>query len=152
MGKTYTNYDLSKDKEDSGLDVEVDVLDPLLDIEARAELIDPRLVSVPDDFVLVASRVEVAILCDVIEVTDGMEATSLVTGFEVFHSEVLRYFRSRTVNDDEINFSHIYFILYMIEHKRNSQWVSIQPLFLLFERCIFLIKPFFLSGLVFYLQ
>ena len=143
MGKTYTNYDLSKDKEDSGLDVEVDVLDPLLDIEARAELIDPRLVSVPDDFVLVASRVEVAILCDVIVVTDGMEATSLVTGFEVFHSEVLRYFRSRTVNDDEINFSHIYFILYMIEHKRNSQWVRIQPLFLLFERCIFLIKPFF---------
>ena len=75
------------------------------------------------DFFLGTARVEVAILRDVIVVTDGAEATSLVAGFESLYREVLRNLGGRTVNDDEIDLSHVYFILYMIEHRRHSQWL-----------------------------
>lgn len=49
LGKTQINYDFPKKHEESCLDVEVDVLEPLLDIEAGAGLLDPGEVSVADN-------------------------------------------------------------------------------------------------------
>ena len=73
---------------------------------ANADAVGIVMSGMGADFVLGTARVEVAILRDVIVVTDGTEATSLVAGFEVFYREVLRNLGGRTVNDDEIDLSH----------------------------------------------
>ena len=90
---------------------------------ADADAVEVVMLGMGADFFLGTAGVEVAVLGDVIVVTDGAEATSLVAGFECLYWEVLRYLGSRTVNDNQVNFSHIFFILYMIEHRRHSQWL-----------------------------
>ena len=88
---------------------------------ADADAVEVVMLGMGADFFLGTTGVEVAVLGDVIVVTDGAEATSLVAGFECLYWEVLRYLGSRTVNDNQVNFSHIFFILYMIEHRRHAQ-------------------------------
>ena len=73
---------------------------------ADADAVEVVMLGMGTDFFLGTAGVEVAVLGDVIVVTDGAEATGLVAGFECLHREVLRYLGGRTVNDDQINFSH----------------------------------------------
>ena len=73
---------------------------------ADADAVEVVMLGMGADFFLGTAGVEVAVLGDVIVVTDGAEATGLVAGFECLHREVLRYLGSRTMDDNQINFSH----------------------------------------------
>lgn len=57
------------------------------------------------DFRLRTAGVDDAILRDVVVVTDGFEATCLVTGFEGFHREVLVYASGTAMYHNQIDFS-----------------------------------------------
>lgn len=46
------------------------------------------------------ARIDGSILGDVIVIADGLEATSLVTGFKVFYREVAAGSGGRAMNDD----------------------------------------------------
>ena len=142
------------------LDMEVDVFQPFLYIEARTGFLDPGEVSVTQDFgigivgaetlqelyqglllggstrvgrlavgiqtalvanadavgvvtlgmcsnhLLGATRIDGAVLGDVVVVTDRAETLRLVAGFERFYREVAVYSSGRAMDDDKIDFSH----------------------------------------------
>ena len=46
------------------------------------------------------ARIDLAILRDVVVIADGLEATSLVTGFKVFHREIAVGSGGRAMNND----------------------------------------------------
>ena len=52
------------------------------------------------DHLLGTARVDFAILGDVVVITDGLETSSLVTGFEVFDCEISVGSGRRAVNND----------------------------------------------------
>ena len=49
---------------------------------------------------------ELAILCDVIVVADGLKTAAFVAGLEFFDGEVLRDFRCGAMNNNQVNSSH----------------------------------------------
>ena len=52
------------------------------------------------DLLLGTAWVDFAVLGDVVVVADGLEATSLVTGFKVFDREIAVDLSGRAMNDD----------------------------------------------------
>ena len=52
------------------------------------------------DHLLGTAWVDFSILGDVVVVTDGLEATSLVTGFKVFYREIAVNSGGRAMNND----------------------------------------------------
>ena len=153
------------------LDVEIDVLEPLLHVEARAGLLDPWQVSVAYDLgigivdgqvlqkayqgsllgwgagvgriavlvqaaliadadavgivmlgmgahlILWAAWIDDAILRDVEVIADALETTSFVACLQGLYGEVLRYFCGRTVDDDQIDFTHGFLMNYGVRRE-----------------------------------
>ena len=52
------------------------------------------------DHLLGTARVDFAILSDVVVITSGLEASSLMTGFEIFYREISVGSGRRAVNND----------------------------------------------------
>ena len=163
--------------------MEVDRLQPILNIETRTGLLDPGEVSVTEDlgfgivgaealekfyhrlllgwsacvgwiavgietalvadadavgvvmlgmgagFALGAAWVDHAVLRDVVVVTDGTEATSLVAGFQGFYWEIPGYPCGGTVDYDHVYFSHNEFFFIILFFFFNNFFSSINIFF-----------------------
>ena len=59
-----------------------------------------------------ATGVDGAVFGDVIVVADGLETTSLMTGFKVFNGEIAVGSGGRAVDDDKVYFSHDFLVIF----------------------------------------
>lgn len=84
---------------------------------ADADAVGIVMLGMGAHLILWAAWIDDAILRDVEVIADALETTSFVACLQGLYGEVLRYFCGRTVDDDQIDFTHGFLMNYGVRRE-----------------------------------